>query len=78
MSSFFASYRRRFNLDEVLREWQAEQEVQAGTTEEGKGVAAAGGGVSGSTEDEEVRRAGGRMDEVCIIGEVYAVDVELM
>lgn len=25
MSSFFVSYRRRFNLDEVLREWAAEQ-----------------------------------------------------
>ncbi|XP_048885742.1 REST corepressor 2 isoform X2 [Brienomyrus brachyistius] len=55
VSSFFASYRRRFNLDEVLREWQAEQEVQAGTTEEAKGAA---GGVLGSTEDEEVRISG--------------------
>ncbi|XP_072573520.1 REST corepressor 2 isoform X2 [Paramormyrops kingsleyae] len=58
VSSFFASYRRRFNLDEVLREWQAEQEVQAGTTEEAKGAAVAGGGVSGSTEDEEVQISG--------------------
>ncbi|XP_076145836.1 REST corepressor 2 [Alosa pseudoharengus] len=30
VSSFFNSYRRRFNLDEVLREWQAEQEVLQG------------------------------------------------
>ncbi|XP_031440504.1 REST corepressor 2 isoform X2 [Clupea harengus] len=30
VSSFFNSYRRRFNLDEVLREWQAEQEVLLG------------------------------------------------
>ncbi|CAB1345592.1 unnamed protein product, partial [Coregonus sp. 'balchen'] len=27
VSSFFVSYRRRFNLDEVVKEWQAEQEV---------------------------------------------------
>jgi len=32
VSSFFNSYRRRFNLDEVLREWQAEQEVLQGST----------------------------------------------
>ncbi|XP_028822664.1 LOW QUALITY PROTEIN: REST corepressor 2 [Denticeps clupeoides] len=30
VSSFFISYRRRFNLEEVLREWQAEQEVLQG------------------------------------------------
>uniref|UniRef100_A0A671RW50 REST corepressor 2 n=1 Tax=Sinocyclocheilus anshuiensis TaxID=1608454 RepID=A0A671RW50_9TELE len=30
VSSFFVSYRRRFNLEEVLREWQAEQEVVQG------------------------------------------------
>uniref|UniRef100_A0A672RH94 REST corepressor 2 n=1 Tax=Sinocyclocheilus grahami TaxID=75366 RepID=A0A672RH94_SINGR len=30
VSSFFISYRRRFNLEEVLREWQAEQEVVQG------------------------------------------------
>ncbi|XP_066536731.1 REST corepressor 2 isoform X2 [Hoplias malabaricus] len=33
VSSFFVSYRRRFNLEEVLREWQAEQEVLRGTSE---------------------------------------------
>uniref|UniRef100_A0A8C7M585 REST corepressor 2 n=1 Tax=Oncorhynchus kisutch TaxID=8019 RepID=A0A8C7M585_ONCKI len=27
VSSFFVSYRRRFNLDEVVKEWQAEQDV---------------------------------------------------
>ncbi|KAG2469195.1 RCOR2 protein, partial [Polypterus senegalus] len=31
VKSFFVSYRRRFNLEEVLREWQAEQEVQGNT-----------------------------------------------
>ncbi|KAJ8007797.1 hypothetical protein DPEC_G00097920 [Dallia pectoralis] len=29
VSSFFVSYRRRFNLDEVVKEWQAEQEVSS-------------------------------------------------
>uniref|UniRef100_A0A8C4RNX6 REST corepressor 2 n=1 Tax=Erpetoichthys calabaricus TaxID=27687 RepID=A0A8C4RNX6_ERPCA len=31
VKSFFVSYRRRFNLEEVLREWQAEQEIQGNT-----------------------------------------------
>uniref|UniRef100_A0A4W4HK92 REST corepressor 2 n=1 Tax=Electrophorus electricus TaxID=8005 RepID=A0A4W4HK92_ELEEL len=31
VSSFFVSYRRRFNLEEVLREWQAEQEALRGS-----------------------------------------------
>uniref|UniRef100_A0A8C9RHM9 REST corepressor 2 n=1 Tax=Scleropages formosus TaxID=113540 RepID=A0A8C9RHM9_SCLFO len=38
VSSFFISYRRRFNLEEVLREWQAEQEVKAGRSEDMKGL----------------------------------------
>ncbi|XP_051535500.1 REST corepressor 2-like [Myxocyprinus asiaticus] len=33
VSSFFVSYRRRFNLEEVLREWHAEQEVVQGNSE---------------------------------------------
>eukprot|EP00061_Rhincodon_typus_P014568 g41656.t1 len=33
VKTFFISYRRRFNLEEILQEWEAEQEVQgnAGT-----------------------------------------------
>lgn len=52
VSSFFVSYRRRFNLEEVLREWQAEQEVQgcSGRTENTE--------LNGSAEleDDEVRK----------------------
>ena len=36
VSSFFVSYRRRFNLDEVLGEWQAEQEVPSAQGNPGK------------------------------------------
>lgn len=46
VSSFFVSYRRRFNLEEVLREWQAEQEVLRGSTEVMKDL-------NGSAEEEE-------------------------
>ncbi|KAG5844013.1 REST corepressor 2-like [Anguilla anguilla] len=60
VSSFFVSYRRRFNLDEVLQEWQAEQEVlqgHAGNPEDIKDLAGARGrgvpGGNGSAEDEE-------------------------
>lgn len=54
VSSFFVSYRRRFNLEEVLREWQAEQEVQgcSGRTENTE--------LNGSAEleDDEVKMDG--------------------
>ena len=52
------SYRRRFNLEEVLREWQAEQEVlqeHAGSPEDTKGLTEAGE-VSDGTEEDEVSR----------------------
>lgn len=57
VSSFFVSYRRRFNLEEVLREWEAEQEViqeHAGSPEDAKGLAEPGGEMSEGTEEDEV------------------------
>ncbi|XP_018592780.1 REST corepressor 2 isoform X1 [Scleropages formosus] len=62
VSSFFISYRRRFNLEEVLREWQAEQEVKAGRSEDMKGLDGVEGGILGATEDEEVRKGWKRVD----------------
>lgn len=52
VSSFFISYRRRFNLEEVLREWQAEQEVVQGGS--GRTVNMELNG-SSEAEDDEVR-----------------------
>lgn len=52
VSLFFVSYRRRFNLEEVLREWQAEQEVVQGGS--GRAVNMELNGSSGA-EDDEVR-----------------------
>ncbi|XP_076026890.1 REST corepressor 2 [Genypterus blacodes] len=57
VSSFFVSYRRRFNLDEVLREWAAEQVATCRDqrdhrrSAEEMGAAAADGG----TEEDEVK-----------------------
>lgn len=48
VSSFFVSYRRRFNLEEVLQEWQAEQEVPRGSSETLKDL----NGTVGVEEDE--------------------------
>uniref|UniRef100_A0A8B9JNA7 REST corepressor 2 n=1 Tax=Astyanax mexicanus TaxID=7994 RepID=A0A8B9JNA7_ASTMX len=48
VSSFFVSYRRRFNLEEVLREWQAEQEVLRGSSEAMKDL----NGTAGEEDDE--------------------------
>ncbi|XP_056609463.1 REST corepressor 2 [Triplophysa dalaica] len=52
VSSFFVSYRRRFNLEEVLREWQAEQDVVLGSRGRTADVE-----LNGSTgvEDDEAR-----------------------
>uniref|UniRef100_A0A3Q3R587 REST corepressor 2 n=1 Tax=Monopterus albus TaxID=43700 RepID=A0A3Q3R587_MONAL len=55
VSSFFVSYRRRFNLDEVLREWAAEQVAtsreQRDPRRSGEEVAAA---ADGAAEDEVI------------------------
>ncbi|KAI3376524.1 hypothetical protein L3Q82_016985, partial [Scortum barcoo] len=57
VSSFFVSYRRRFNLDEVLREWAAEQVAtnrdQRDPRRSGEEVTAA---TDGAPEEEEVSR----------------------
>ncbi|XP_044040547.1 REST corepressor 2 isoform X2 [Siniperca chuatsi] len=56
VSSFFVSYRRRFNLDEVLREWAAEQVAtsrdQRDPRRSGEEMAAA---TDGATEEDEVK-----------------------
>ncbi|XP_015251409.1 PREDICTED: REST corepressor 2 isoform X2 [Cyprinodon variegatus] len=57
VSSFFVSYRRRFNLDEVLREWAAEQVAtsrdQRDPRRSSEEVAAPDGGAE--EEEEEVK-----------------------
>lgn len=59
VSSFFVSYRRRFNLDEVLREWAAEQVAtsrdQRDPRRSGEEMAAA---TDGAAEEDEVSRYG--------------------
>ncbi|XP_055363114.1 REST corepressor 2 isoform X2 [Betta splendens] len=56
VSSFFVSYRRRFNLDEVLREWAAEQVAtsreQRDPRKSGEEMAAA---TDGAAEEDEVK-----------------------
>uniref|UniRef100_A0A8C4RMV7 REST corepressor 2 n=1 Tax=Erpetoichthys calabaricus TaxID=27687 RepID=A0A8C4RMV7_ERPCA len=57
VKSFFVSYRRRFNLEEVLREWQAEQEIQGNTAnlsslDDNKSSGA--GSLASSEEEDEV------------------------
>ena len=61
MKNFFVNYRRRFNLEEVLQEWEAEQGTQgssgehgAPTGEEAKRSANTPSGKSTDEEDEEV------------------------
>ncbi|XP_069063221.1 REST corepressor 2 isoform X1 [Pleurodeles waltl] len=49
VKTFFVSYRRRFNLEEVLQEWEAEQDVR-GRPEEGKSTSAS---LASSEEEEE-------------------------
>lgn len=61
VKNFFVNYRRRFNLEEVLQEWEAEQGTQAPngdsatSGEEGKNSSATPSGKSTDEEDEEVR-----------------------
>ncbi|XP_034471496.1 REST corepressor 2 [Hippoglossus hippoglossus] len=56
VSSFFVSYRRRFNLDEVLREWAAEQVAtsrdQRDPRRSGEEITAA---TDGGAEEDEVK-----------------------
>ncbi|CAL1589962.1 unnamed protein product [Knipowitschia caucasica] len=51
VSSFFVTYRRRFNLDEVLREWAAEQV----STKDSPKEEDMGPGADGANEDDEVK-----------------------
>ncbi|XP_056657531.1 REST corepressor 2 isoform X3 [Monodelphis domestica] len=60
VKTFFVSYRRRFNLEEVLQEWEAEQDGAAGAPappEEARkgapGPAAAATATTATTEEEE-------------------------
>ncbi|CAF93341.1 unnamed protein product, partial [Tetraodon nigroviridis] len=61
VKNFFVNYRRRFNLDEVLQEWEAEQGAKAPngdsatSGEEGKNSGTTLSGKSTDEEDEEVR-----------------------
>lgn len=61
VKNFFVNYRRRFNLDEVLQEWEAEQGTRApngdsaASGEEGKNSSNTPSGKSTDEEDEEVR-----------------------
>ncbi|XP_033839436.1 REST corepressor 2 isoform X2 [Periophthalmus magnuspinnatus] len=51
VSSFFVTYRRRFNLDEVLREWAAEQVSSKDALKEED----MGHGTEGANEEDEVK-----------------------
>ncbi|XP_070684431.1 REST corepressor 3 isoform X2 [Pempheris klunzingeri] len=59
VKNFFVNYRRRFNLDEVLQEWEAEQGTRAPngdsatSGEEGKNSSTTPSGKSTDEEDEE-------------------------
>lgn len=63
VKNFFVNYRRRFNLEEVLQEWEAEQGTQAPngdsatSGEEGKNSSATPSGKSTDEEDEECQVA---------------------
>ncbi|KAM9426700.1 REST corepressor 2 [Pholidichthys leucotaenia] len=66
VSSFFVSYRRRFNLDEVLREWAAEQVAtnrdHRDPRRSSEEMAAATDGV---TEDDEIKMEDSPSDAAC-------------
>uniref|UniRef100_A0A3P9JIN2 REST corepressor 3 n=1 Tax=Oryzias latipes TaxID=8090 RepID=A0A3P9JIN2_ORYLA len=61
VKNFFVNYRRRFNLEEVLQEWEAEQGTQAPngdsimSGEDGKTSSTTASGKSTDEEDEEAR-----------------------
>lgn len=61
VKTFFVSYRRRFNLEEVLQEWEAEQDGAPGAPvpmEESRRGASLP--ASALEEDDEVRRGEGK------------------
>ena len=51
VKNFLVNYRRRFNLDEVLQEWEAEHGLEGGVAE--GGVAEGGGAEGGGAEEED-------------------------
>lgn len=63
VKNFLVNYRRRFNLDEVLQEWEAEHEMEGGdvkaeeekVTEENISVCAAEDDQAACKEKKEVR-----------------------
>lgn len=71
VKNFFVNYRRRFNLDEVLQEWEAEQGTRAPngdsatSGEEGKNSSTTPSGKSTDEEDEEVRHVAPVTDLIC-------------
>lgn len=56
VKNFFVNYRRRFNLDEVLQEWEAEQGSANGESltcaEDGKNSSSSSGKSTDEEEDE--------------------------
>lgn len=61
VKNFFVNYRRRFNLEEVLQEWEAEQGTQASNADAsalGEETESASHVPSGKSTDEE--------EEVCV------------
>lgn len=60
VKNFFVNYRRRFNLEEVLQEWEAEQGTRApngdstAAGEDGKNSSNPPSGKSTDEEEEEV------------------------
>ncbi|KAM9819202.1 REST corepressor 3 [Syngnathus typhle] len=57
VKNFFVNYRRRFNLEEVLQEWEAEQ-GDAASGEELKNTSATPSGKSTDEEDDEAAASG--------------------
>lgn len=71
MKNFFVNYRRRFNLEEVLQEWEAEQGTQASnadTSALGEETKSASNVPSGKSTDEE--------EEVCLCLELELIRAE--
>lgn len=71
VKNFFVNYRRRFNLEEVLQEWEAEQGTQASNGDAstlGEETKSASNVPSGKSTDEE--------EEVCLCMEFELIWVE--
>lgn len=61
MKNFFVNYRRRFNLEEVLQEWAAEQGTQASN-----GAASALGEETKSASKVPSGKRADEEEEVCL------------